>query len=468
MIKVIARKELVATLRDGRFRVLAAVVSAIAVASLAAGWLHYRDVQAQHEAARQATRTQWLAQPAKNPHSAAHYGVYAFKPKSRLSMIDTGIDPYVGVAAWLEAHKQNEFKYRPAQDGTALQRFGDLTVAEAFLVLLPLLIVLLTFDTFSGEREQGTLRQVLSLGVRGRDLAMGKALGIAGALGLVLVPCTVAGAVALSLSSEFGAPGQDVSRAIALTAVYLLYFATLVAVGLGVSARARTSRSALVTLLAFWFCTSLIAPRAAADLAASVYPTPSVVAFQSAMERELADSKEMERRLEQRRQELLNRYNATSLDAVPVNFSGISLQEGEEHGNEVFDRHFGALFHAYEQQNELRQLLGVASPFLAARSVSMGLAGTDFAHHRSFVTAAEDYRRQLQRVMNGDIADHSKPGVVYTAGPDLWARVPEFEYEAPGLGWALAQNGKALVMLALWLMVGVAFLARGLSRMTVA
>jgi hypothetical protein len=38
--------------------------------------------------------------------------------------------------------KQNEFRYRPAQDRTALQRFGELTAAENFLVVLPLFIVL--------------------------------------------------------------------------------------------------------------------------------------------------------------------------------------------------------------------------------------------------------------------------------------------------------------------------------------
>ena len=95
--------------------------------SLAAGWRHYADVSRQHATAQAATRAQWLQQPKKNPHSAAHYGVYAFKPKSQLAMVDTGIDPYVGVAVWLEAHKQNEFKYRPAQDRTAVQRFGEMT-----------------------------------------------------------------------------------------------------------------------------------------------------------------------------------------------------------------------------------------------------------------------------------------------------------------------------------------------------
>jgi ABC-2 type transport system permease protein len=467
MTSRIARKELLDTLRDGRFRVLAAVVLAISIASLAAGWKHYRDVQSQHEQARRATRAQWLAQPNKNPHSAAHYGVYAFKPKSRLSMVDTGIDPYVGVAAWLEAHKQNEFKYRPAQDRTALQRFGELTAAEGFLVLLPLFIVLVTFNAFSGEREQGTLRQLLSLGVRPRDLLAGKALGVTGALALVLIPATIAGVIGLTFTSEFGAIGSDVSRAIVLALVYLMYFATLVAIGLGVSLRARSSRAALVILLALWFGNSLLASRAASDLAATWYPTPSAVAFQSAMERDLSDSRDVEQRLQHRRQELLRRYNATTMAAVPINFSGISLQEGEEHGNEVFDKHFGRLFETYARQNRLQQWAGVTAPLLPMRTLSMSLAGTDFAHHRAFVDAAETHRRMMQRVLNGDIAEHAKPGEVYLAGNALWNRIPDFRYDAPGLAWTLGQNVLSLGLMGAWLAAAVVFATTATRRASV-
>ncbi|MGC4083522.1 MAG: hypothetical protein QM736_15780 [Vicinamibacterales bacterium] len=113
MVGRIARKEFTEYVRDGRFRVLGALVLAVAVAALAAGWRQYSDVQRQHAKAQAATRAQWLQQGNKNPHSAAHYGVYAFKPKSRLALFDTGVDSYVGVAAWLEAHKQNEFKSPP-------------------------------------------------------------------------------------------------------------------------------------------------------------------------------------------------------------------------------------------------------------------------------------------------------------------------------------------------------------------
>lgn len=465
MVRTIARKEVIEMLRDGRFRTLAILVLVLSAASFGAGWRQYVNIQRQHLEAQQDTREQWLNQPAKNPHSAAHYGMYAFKPKSRLSLVDTGIDPYVGVAAWLEAHKQNEYRYRPAQDRTAVQRFGELTAAEGFLVILPLFIVLASFTAFSGEREQGTLRQLLSLGVGRRDLMAGKAVGVATALALVVVPATALGVVALAYTSEFAGIREDLARAVLLASVYLVYFAIFAAISLGVSAWVRSSRTALVLLLAFWFVNSLIVTRAASDLAAWLRPSPSAIEFQRAMDKELSNPGEMRIRLERRRQELMRQHTVSSMDAVPINFSGISLQEGEEHGNEVFDRHYGRVFDTYEAQNRAFQWTGIAAPMLPIRALSMALAGTDFAHHRDFVGAAEDYRRGIQRVMNDDIAQNSRPGVVYTAGSSLWARVPEFTYRLPDAWWALGRAQISLFMLSLWLFASLWFASRAARRL---
>jgi ABC-2 type transport system permease protein len=463
----IARKECLELSRDGRFRTAAAIVLMLLLTALASGWRHYSEVKRQHDSAARATRAQWLKQGQKNPHSAAHYGVYAFKPRTQLSLVDTGVDPYVGVAAWLEAHKQNEFKYRPAQDRTALQRFGEMTAAEVLQLLVPLLIVLLTFGAFAAEREAGTLRQLASLGVRAERLAAGKALGISAALALVLVPAAIAGVLAIALASGGSALTGSASRTAVMVVLFLVYFAIVLLVSLAVSIRARTSRLALVVLLAFWMFNGLAAPRLASDLAAWRHPTPSAVEFSTAMERELNDSAEIERRLERRRHEVLKAYNVSSIEAAPVNFSGISLQEGEEHGNEVFDRHYGELFDAFERQNRLYQLGGYLAPLVAVRSLSMALAGTDFAHHRNFVRAAEDYRRALQRVMNDDITRRSKPGVLYVAGPDLWARVSAFTYRTPGAAWALATQTISLASLVAWAAFAIVFLRAAIRSIAI-
>jgi ABC-2 type transport system permease protein len=460
MVLRIARKELTELMRDGRFRILSGIVLAVSLVALLAGWKHYSDLSRQHETAAAATREQWVNQPEKNPHSAAHYGVYAFKPKSQLAIVDTGIDPYMGVAVWLEAHRQNEFKYRPAQDRTAVQRFGEMTAGEVLQVLLPLFIVLMTFSAFSGEREQGTLRQLLSLGVRRRDLLVGKALGIGAGLGLVLVPSVVMGVVAMALSLEGGLLAGDPMRAVLLVGVYAAYFVVMIALSLGVSAWAQSSRLALVILLSFWFANSLIASRAVADLASALHPTPSAIEFQKAMQADLDDRAPVQQRLDERRAELFREYNVASVDALPIAFSGISLQEGEEYANLVFDRHYGRLFDLYERQNRVHQIAGVVAPMLAVRSLSMGLAGTDFLQHRDFIRAAEDYRRDIQRILNGDIVRNQKPGQVYLAGRALWEEVPAFTYEAPGTAWGLGAYTTSLLILAAWMLGGLAWMLR--------
>jgi ABC-2 type transport system permease protein len=454
----IAAKEMREMYRDGRFRAGALVILGLLLASLAAGLKHYHDLSAQQEAARRATRMQWVNQGRKNPHSAAHYGVYAFKPTTQLAVLDTGVDPYLGVAVWLEAHKQNEFKYRPAQDRTSVHRFGELTAAGILQVLLPLFIILFAFPAFAGEREQGTFRQVLSLGVRGRQLALGKALGIAAALAILLVPAAIIGVAAIALSTENGILADDLPRTALMVGAYLLYFAVFIGLSLAVSARASSSRLALVILLAFWTVNSLIASRAASDLAGYLAPTPSAIRFGMQLEQDLNEREGIDRRLEQRRVELMREHGVESVDALPINFSGISLQEGEEHANEVFDRHYGRLFDTFQRQNELYQAAGAVAPLIAVRSISMGLAGTDFAQHRHFTMAAEAYRRDLQRTLNDDIARNQKRGTVYLADASLWNRVPDFVYEAPGTGWVLRNYRGSIAFLLTW-----TFLAAGLA-----
>jgi ABC-2 type transport system permease protein len=472
MITNIARKEFIDLVRDGRFRWATAIVFVLLLASIVMGGKHYRDVKRQHDLARAETREHWLRQPPKSPHSAAHYGIYAFKPKMLPAVLDRGVDPFVGQSVWLEAHKQNEFRFRPAQDSTAVQRFGELTAATVMQLLIPLLIILLSFSAFAGEREQGTLRQLLSLGVRKTDLAWGKALGIAGALGALIVPATVIGVIAMTLTSENGNLTSSAPRMALMFTSYLLYFAAFIGLSLAVSARVKSSQMALVVLLAFWIVNGLIATRAVTDIAKRIYPTPSAFAFQQAIDREMQGGVDghdtADKRAEALKQRVMKQYGVDSLEALPVNFAGVSLQEGEEHGNVIFDKYYGRLWNRFEQQNLLKQIAGLLAPMLAIQSVSMGLAGTDFAHHRDFAAAAESYRRMLVKKMNEDmIYNAGKQDYSYLAGATLWQTVEDFRYEAPSTTWALRNQAISLATLALWFIMTLSGALMATRRMRV-
>ncbi|ODS52086.1 MAG: hypothetical protein ABS36_18190 [Acidobacteria bacterium SCN 69-37] len=381
-ICTIARKEWRETWRDGRVRVVTALVWLLAAAAMAAGWQQATRVAAEHAEAQRATREQWVNQPAKNPHSAAHYGIYAFRPQSPLAAVDPGVDPYVGVAAWLEAHRQNEFRFRPAADRADVQRFGDLTGAFVLQTLLPLVVIMLAFGSVAGEREAGTLRQVLSVGVSPVRLMMGKVAGVSAVLAVAVVPAVIAGGLAIRWAHVTRVWDHDMGRTAVLMAVYLAWALLWVVLALVVSVWARTTRTALVVLLAIWMGWVIVAPRLASEVAARLYATPSAVAFERAIDEDLADRTALDRQLDQRRREAYAAHGVSSDADLPFAFAGISLQESEEHANVVYDRHFGRLHETFERQNAVTRLAGVVVPSLAVRALSMGLAGTDFAHHR--------------------------------------------------------------------------------------
>lgn len=468
MIMHIARKELTDTLRDGRFRWTAALVGTLLLVALGAGFLQFRDSRAQHAAAQTTARDHWEDQGDKNPHSAAHYGIYAFKPRLPLSFVDQGVDPFTGTSVWLEAHRQNDFVLRSAQDASASQRFASVTAAGILQHLVPLLIILLAFGTLATERDQGTLRQVLALGVGRRELAVGKALGVAGAFSLLLVPAAVLGAAAVTVSGG-GGLAPTLARGSVLALVYLAYFAAFLGVSLAVSARAPSARTALVVLLGLWAVNGLVAPRVAVDLSKALHPTPSAFEFARTVEREMAagvgdllppDRTEITARL-------LAEHGVERVEDLPVNLSGIALQESEEFGNRIYDRNYAALWDAFERQNRVHEALALVAPALAIRALSMGLAGTDVEQHRHFAQAAEAYRRELMRAMNMDLALNSRTGETYLAGDELWESQPPFDYEAPALAWVLGNRWLSFLLLGLWFFGALAAAVSGVRRMEV-
>jgi ABC-2 type transport system permease protein len=460
MIATVARKEFLEMTRDGRFRAAAGLVLLLLVAALAAGWSRHDEVSRAHRAAMNRERSIWESQGEKSPHSAAHYGVYAFKPTGPLAFADPGTEAYTGVTVWLEAHKQNDFLYRPARDATALQRFGELTAATVMQLLVPLLIVLMVFPAFAGEREAGTLRQLLSLGVDRRTLLAGKALGLALALAALLVPAASIGGLAMSAAAADAAAGDLMARGGLLALVYVLYFGVFAAVSLAVSAWASSARLALIALLGFWIFGCLALPRAATDWAKRVHPTPSALEFAAAMAAEMEkglDGVTFTEFKEAKERELLAEHGVSRVEDLPINYAGWSLEIGEQYGNQFFDKHYAALWDSFERQDRLRQAAGLAAPLLAARSLSMGLAGTDFPHFRHFAEDAEIYRRTFVRYLNDDQRDHAgQRDFGYTRDAELWTQVPAFEYHAPTLGWALARQRMALAALLAWFLAASA------------
>ena len=455
VIFTIARKELLELSRDGRARAASAAVLAMLLSALLMGWHEFREVQREVDAAKQMVRGQWLAQSPKNPHQAAHYGTYAFKPRNPLSLADSGINRFSGVALFLEPHRQNDLRFRPAQDATVLERFGQMTASVTLQILLPLVIIMITFSSFAGEKESGTLRQVLSAGVRPRHLAWGKLLGIGAALAFVLVPAAVLGVVAMSPVTFASGSWDGVARAALLSVGFLLYLGGWALLCLGVSAWANSSRLALVILLGFWMANCLVAPRAMADIAERVHPSGSALERHLKVTREAREGPDGHNPddpyWKSRKQELFKQYNVSSVSELPFNFDGLVAVEAERYSTEVYRRHFRELWSGYQRQDQVYRLGGIAAPMLAIQSLSMGLAGTDFQQQRHFAEAAERYRTRMALDMNAYIMNHVRYGDRQAiAGRDLWQTLPDFDYTMPDVAWVVSNQALSATVLIVW------------------
>ena len=374
------------------------------LAALAFGYVENARILRERDAAAQADRELWVGQSAKNPHAAAHFGQYAFKPLSPLALADPGVDAYVGSAVWLEAHKQNETQFKQARDGGVGARLGSLSLAFILQTIAPLIVILMGFASFSGERESGTLKQLLSVGARPRDILAGKAMALIGAIFALLAPAFVGAALALVffVDRERLSLADQFIRLGALGAAYAAYLAGFAFLALGVSALARNSRAALVTLLAFWLVNSFLAPRLATDAARAFAPTPTWQEFRAGVAQDKAKTfghDESHPAFVAFRDETLKKYGVSRIEDLPVSFRGLALRKDDESGYAIFDRHFGALQSAFDRQDALRAAPGFLFPLLALRPISMAFAG----------------RRQPQPVRfrdgrRGASARHPKPG----------------------------------------------------------
>jgi len=446
--------------RDWRVALVLALGLGLAASAALLAALDLDRARSARAAAASAESERWIHQGSKNPHSAAHYGVYVFKPLPTLAAIDPGVEHYVGTSVWLEAHKQNDMVYRPAADSAGADRQFRLTPALVLQVLAPAAMIFLGFGMFAAERERGMLP---ALRLNGAPLG---ALAVArGAVLLCLaLSMSLPAVLAIALLKWHAGSAEPLvdsaTRAALFGAGYLVYLATWAALVTAASAFAPTMRAALATLVTAWTVLVLVVPRAAVELAQSAAPLPSVHALRQAIEDQLGmpdDPAEADRH----KRQLLAQYGVRQVSELPVNWSGVTQLRSEAHGNAVFDRHYGPLFDAMGAQDRAIALAGWLSPAVAIGGLSSRLAASDNASHLAFVQAAEHHRRLMQERLNTDLAHHpDRGGVKYEAGEALWRSIPPFRFSYP------AVDGAQLFMR--WLLPLLAGLAIALALARVA
>lgn len=456
VVQQIAWNEFRLVMTDGRLPGSAAILLALFALSFYSGWRNYEITSKRNLIAQQQDRLRWLNQGMKGPHAAADQGLMVFRPLPALSSFDPGILAFTGGKAVLGGHREEIFTAKDAEGFHSLHRLGTLTAATTLERFVPLVLILLLYGSVAGERERGTLRQLMSLGVSPGELVAGKLTGTALPLAGLLAFFDLAAMILAAKSHEV----ELVTRIAALGFGYLAYLVIVAALVTAVSIRASTSKKALAILVALWCFACVLAPPLAGDIAQWLFPSPTSLDHAVAVMDADRKLPTVEERRAELRARLLRQYHAASLRDLPVDPIGIELLEEARDAEPIFHRLVGSVYNTYERQNNLYRLAALVSPMFAMQSLSSTLCGSDWAAHRDFTEAAERYRQSVVRMLNEAIAYNPNyrqsrvfPGtdiIVSEAGPELWQRVPEFHFAPAGFGITLQRARLSMAILGAW------------------
>ena len=410
--------------------VYVSLIFTLSIISLA--WMSNLQSENQSKAqvdAEKHIRAQWDNLEPMNPHRAAHYGVYVFKPISILNSLDDGVSSITGNVLKIEGHVQNEIVHSEASQSITISKFGKLKPSIILQYIVPLFLIFLSFGSITNDKDAGILKLVALQGVSPEKLVLSKSISI-WLYGLILL------AFSILLQLLLGSLGADAGIRLGLIFIsYSLYYLIVVFLSNFISAIFENNTSAISLLLATWIAWTIFLPKIWGNTVEKVHPLPSRQNFIAQMKEDRSKGIDGHNPRDERRSKLeaeyLAKYEVDSLSQLPINFDGIVMQADEEYGNQVWDKHFGSNYLIYQKQKKLYQLSGLINPFSSLQNLSMGFCGSDMVHHLDFLKKAEDYRRYLIKTLNDKHAHGgSKTGEWrWTVDNTFFKSVKTFDYQ---------------------------------------
>jgi ABC-2 type transport system permease protein len=408
-------------------------------------------------------RESWEGNPDKHPHRMAHFGSFAFRKKQPLSVFDFGLESFTGNAVYLEAHKQNTINFSEASFSTGLLRFGEISLAMLLQIILPLVIVFLGFSAISADRENGTLKIILTQGAGWNDILVGKLLGLFALSMSIFIPVFLI--TILLLLTTGGATDLDLLIRYAATFFFYLIFIFIVsAATILISAGSLSSKSALMKLLGLWLLLAVVLPRTTQALGSYFFPAPSKIEFETALEEVVMKEGDSHNpddpHYKHLRDSVLQAHNVDSVQKLPFNYSGFQMREGEKISANIYNKHRKELTLIYDKQNSLAKVAAFVNPFLAVRHVSMALSGTDFQSYTLFQEEAEKYRYLLAQKMNelqielisNERTPNDKPSAISS---DHWKNLPDFDPRPMNVVSSLKYEVWSVMALVFWCLASV-------------
>jgi ABC-type transport system involved in multi-copper enzyme maturation permease subunit len=369
-------------------------------------------------------------------------GTKAMRRPTRMSIFVRGVDSSIGKASTVNEEaglvlRDSRFGLNPI-----FAVFGELDLTFIVTIIMSLFALLFSYNAISGERELGTLKQILSNSVGRAPFIIGKSVGGLVSLALILfVPFLIA---LLMLMLLFGVSftGDETIRLALLATILFAYLAVFYMIGMFMSALSRSSFISFLLCLFIWVLSVAIVPRISVEVAGQISPAPSI-------DRVEAEQAAMQREYYQDLKNLVNGYFKEAYDGNPANF-GNAFQTAWKRAMQVAQQKKAEreepILQAYErdQLNLLNTAQAIArfSPTSCATFATGHLAYTDAELRERFLKSLRRYRENYLNYADEKMAanpDKSEGGVSIsmTRGnegpPEINVTVPEYTLEVADL-----------------------------------
>jgi len=141
-----------------------------------------------------------------------------------------------------------------------LSHFSSIDWAFIVSMILSFLALVFTYDSVSGEKEDGTLRQMLANTIPRHEVLLGKYLGVVLTIGIPLFVGLLVSLIIVVASNVAVITGLDWLKILAIVLVSFLYLSIFILLGMFVSSRTAYPANSMVILLLIWVVFVILIP----------------------------------------------------------------------------------------------------------------------------------------------------------------------------------------------------------------
>ncbi|WP_109434262.1 DUF3526 domain-containing protein [Aquimarina sp. AU119] len=442
------------------------LLTAFAAVSGIQNLITQNDIRQDHQIK---ARQSWEANPDKHPHRMAHFGTFAFRVNPSLGIFDYGLESFTGSTVFLEAHRQNSVNFSEATFSTGTLRFGELSLALLLQLVLPLILFFIGFSSIAADKQNGTLKIVLSQGGNWKEILFGKSIGLFGISTLFFIPAILVVIITLLVLENQMTNSLQWFRVSLIGLGYLAFLFVISTFTIVVSASSSSPKDALLRLLGIWLLLIVLLPKSAQAMGNYWFPTPTKLAFQSAIEKEEIQKGDSHNpndpHYNKLRDSVLAVHNVSKVTDLPFNYSGFVMREGEKITSTLYKKHHANLVNTYTNQNNITRFSSFINPFTAIKQLSMTIAGTDFSSYIDFQNQADDYRYQLSQTMNELQMEYISPkkesgseGKTHVVDHEHWEEFSDFHHKPIEFGASFKEAIPAIISILLWTIIAFALL----------